>query len=60
MVGVDRSSTLLFFLPFAFLISGVSVNGWTNVVGSAAKVASLVGVLAARLVSMYSAPARGE
>jgi hypothetical protein len=42
MFGVDRFGTLLFFLLFAFLISGASENGWANVVGSAANVASLV------------------
>lgn len=42
MFGVDRFGTLLFFLLFAFLISGASEEGWPNVVGSGANVASLV------------------
>lgn len=42
MFGVDRFGTLLFFLLFAFLISGVGDTGWPKVAGSLANVASLI------------------
>jgi len=42
MFGIDRFGTLLFFLLFAFLVSGLSEAGWPNVVGSVANVASLI------------------
>jgi hypothetical protein len=42
MFGVDRFGTLLFFLLFAFLISGMNEDRWANVVGSVANVGSLV------------------
>ena len=42
MFGVDRFGTLLFFLLFAVLISGVGAAGWPNVVGSVANVGSLI------------------
>ena len=42
MFGVDRFGTLLFFLLFAFVISGVGGTGWPNVVGSVANVAALL------------------
>lgn len=47
MFGIDRFGTLLFFLLFAFLVSGVSEAGWPNVVGSVANVASLLAGFAA-------------
>lgn len=47
MFGVDRFGTLLFFLLFAFLISGVSDTGWPNVMGSVANVGSLLAGFAA-------------
>ena len=47
MFGIDRFGTLLFFLIFAFLISGVSDSGWPKVVGSGANVASLLAGFAA-------------
>jgi hypothetical protein len=47
MFGVDRFGTLLFFLLFAFLISGVGDSGWPTVLGSLANVASLVAGFAA-------------
>ena len=42
MFGVDQFGTLLFFLLFAFLISGSDGSGWPNVVGSLANVGSLI------------------
>lgn len=45
--GIDRFGTLLFFLLFAFLISGVGEERWANVVGAAANVAALVAGFAA-------------
>jgi hypothetical protein len=42
MFGVDRFGTLLFFLLFAFLISGVGDAGWANVMGSVANVGALL------------------
>ena len=47
MFGLDRFGTLLFFLVFAFLISGVSDSGWPKVAGSIANVASLLAGFAA-------------
>lgn len=41
LIGLDRFGTLLFFLLFAFLISGVSEARWANVAGSIANVGSL-------------------
>jgi hypothetical protein len=47
MFGLDRFGTLLFFLLFAFLISGVDDTGWPNVMGSIANVGSLLAGFAA-------------
>jgi hypothetical protein len=51
MFGIDRFGTLLFFLLFAFLVSGVDRPGWPNVVGSVANFASLFAGLAATELS---------
>lgn len=40
-IGLDRFGTLLFFLLFAFLVSGVSDARWANVAGSIANVGAL-------------------
>lgn len=45
--GIDRFGTLLFFLFFAFLISGVSEVRWANVVGAGSNVAALAAGFAA-------------
>jgi hypothetical protein len=71
MFGVDRFDTLLFFLLFAFLISGVGGSGWAiypAMYGIAQRLTALeammgqifLAMLVARLVSMYGSSARRE